>query len=114
MNNFEDEHGAASAQLNCPEDNINLEDKEEIYTRALCRARMRMALYVHATLFTSVIFILVVINLLTTPRSLWVIWPFFGWGIALVLHWFFDAKLLKIYDKIKSEEIARELEARGE
>ena len=74
---------------------------------------MRMALYIHATLFTSVIFILLVINLLTTPRSLWVVWPFFGWGLALVLHWFLDAKLLKIYDKIKSEEIVRELEARG-
>lgn len=89
------------------QEELELMEKEEIYAQALWRARIRIALYIHATLFAFVIFLLVAINLLTTPRTLWVIWPFFGWGTALLLHWFLDVKMLKCYDNIKAEEIAR-------
>ena len=94
------------------QDELTLEEKEDIYTRALFRARRRMALYIHATVFALVILLLAVINLLTTPRDLWVMWPFFGWGIGLSLHWFFAANRVHVYENIKVEEIARQLEDR--
>jgi uncharacterized membrane protein len=93
-------------------DEISQEEKEEIYARAMRRARMKMSLYIHATAFTCVILLLLVINLLTTPSCFWVVWPFFGWGIGLFLHWLSSAKLVRIYERIKTEEIAKQLEHR--
>jgi hypothetical protein len=102
------------------EDGLTLEEKEDIYAKALRRARKRMAFYVHATVYVSVMLLLVVINLLTTPKTLWVIWPFGGWGLGLFFHWasvarqiHLPGKIKAIYDNIKTEEIARELEKRN-
>jgi len=94
------------------EDELTLDEKEEIYGRALFRARMRMARYVHLTAFVFVILLLAVINLLTTPKIMWVVWPFFGWGLVLCLHWILAPKLMRTYENIKDEEIERELEHR--
>jgi len=112
MEQHEHEQAVESNTDLCQQDEPTLEEKKEIYARALCRARMKMALYIHATVFVSVILLLIVINLLTTPGNLWVVWPFLGWGIGLLLHWFFSAKLAGIYENIKDKEIARQLELR--
>ena len=114
MDSHDQEQAVASAAGHGPRDTIELDEKEEIYTRALCRTRIRFALYLHVTLFVFVIILLSAINLLTTPQHLWVQWPFFGWGFALILHWFLGIRLLKFYDNIKAEEIARQLENRGQ
>ena len=113
MKQHEHEQAVDSNTDPCQQDELTLEEKKEIYARALCRARIKMALYVHATVFVCVILLLAVINLLTTPRYLWVVWPFLGWGIGLLLHWFLSAKLAGIYENIKDKEIARQLELRG-
>jgi hypothetical protein len=94
------------------EDELALEEKEDIYDRALFRARMRMAQYIHLTAFATVIVLLAVINLLTTPKTLWVVWPFFGWGSVLGLHWILAPTLMKMYERIKDEEIEKELDRR--
>ena len=114
MEQHEHEHKQAvnSSTDPCQEDELTLEEKEEVYARAVCRARMKMALYLHAALFVSVILLLAAINLSTTPRNPWVLWPFLGWGIGLLLHWFLSTKLAGIYESIKDEEIARQLEVR--
>jgi hypothetical protein len=112
MDNQEHEQVVDSSTDQRLQDELTLEQKEDIYTRALFRARRRMALYIHATVFALVMLLLVVINLLTTPRELWVMWPFFGWGIGLSLHWFFATKRVQIYEHIKVKEIARQLEDR--
>ncbi len=88
------------------------EEKEDIYARALCRTRMKMALYIHAVTYAGVMTLLVVINLLTSPRQLWVVWPLFGWGAGLFLHWLCADRLSRLYENTKAEEIAKELEKR--
>lgn len=93
-------------------DEFSQKEKEDIYARALCRTRMKMALYVHAMVYAGVMLLLVVINLLTGPRPLWVVWPFFGWGAGLFLHWLCADRLSKLYESTKAEEIAKELEQR--
>lgn len=107
-----DEHAQAVdlPVADCTGGKLTSEEQDDIYGRAVCRTRMRMSFYIHAIAFSCVIFLLVVINLLTTPRTLWVVWPIFGWGTALCLHWFLITKFVKLYAKVKSEEIARELE----
>ncbi|MDQ1256497.1 MAG: hypothetical protein QG656_1093 [Candidatus Hydrogenedentes bacterium] len=106
------EHAIDSNTDHAMKKEMTQEEKEEIYARAMRRARMKMSLYIHATAFTCVILLLTVINLLTTPSCFWVVWPFFGWGIVLFLHWLFSAKLVYVYERIKTEEIAKQLEHR--
>ena len=109
------EHGQAtdSSTDHGLKDELTPDEKEEIYARASRRARMKMGLYIHATVFVCVILLLVAVNLLTTPGYLWVLWPFFGWGLGLFLHWFSCARLVRAYRSIKTDEIARQLERRG-
>ena len=113
MDNHEQEQVVDSSTNHRPQAELTLDEKKEIYTRASRRARRRMGLYIHATTFVFVILLLTVINLLTTPRYLWVAWPFFGWGIGIFLHWFSTGKLVKVYKNIKTEEIAKQLEQLG-
>lgn len=42
--------------------------------------------YVHLTQYGAMMVILLIINLLTSPGYLWVIWPALGWGIGVAAH----------------------------
>ena len=42
--------------------------------------------YAHAASFVAVNLFLITINLVTTPNSLWFIFPLFGWGIGFFIH----------------------------
>lgn len=95
-----------------PEDELTLEDKKGVYARASRRARQKLGLYIHTGSFIFVILLLAVINLLTTPGTLWVLYPFFGWGAALLLHWISVKRPVRVYDNIMAREIALELEHR--
>jgi hypothetical protein len=93
-------------------DELPLEEKEAIYARAQRNARMQLGLYIHAMAFVVVMILLLVINLTTTPGTLWVVWPFGGWGLGLLVHAFAAGKLVRLYDEIKEREIVRQLELR--
>lgn len=41
---------------------------------------------VHLIVYAAVNFLLIAINLLTTPKELWFIWPLAGWGLGLIGH----------------------------
>jgi len=86
------------------------EDKEEIYRHARRRARMKLAFWVHATVYVMVMLLLAVINLLASPGTWWVIWPLFGWGLGLLLHWIFGVRFVGMYRSLEEREIAREME----
>ena len=93
-------------------DELTPKEKEKIYARASRRAGMTLGLYIHTAVFVCVILLLTAVNLLTTPGYLWVLWPFFGWGLGLFLHWLSCARLGRAYKSIKVGEIARQLERR--
>jgi uncharacterized membrane protein len=40
----------------------------------------------HLAAYLFVNFLLVAINLLTTPNELWFYWPLLGWGIGILAH----------------------------
>lgn len=42
--------------------------------------------YVHLTQYGAMMVIMLIINLLTSPGYLWVIWPALGWGIGVAAH----------------------------
>lgn len=52
------------------------------------RARAKIGFVRHATVYMLVIAVLIVINLSTSPRYLWFLWPAIGWGIGLAFHGF--------------------------
>lgn len=42
--------------------------------------------YVHAIQYGVVMIGLLILNLITSPGYLWVIWPALGWGIGVAMH----------------------------
>ncbi len=58
----------------------------ENYAEARKRATAKYGFYVHAAVYSAVMVLLVVINLVTSPGVLWFIWPLIGWGFAVALH----------------------------
>jgi hypothetical protein len=41
---------------------------------------------IHFIVYAAVNFLLISINLLTTPDELWFVWPLGGWGLGLAAH----------------------------
>jgi hypothetical protein len=60
---------------------------EEIkYQKAKERVSVLRGFYKHLSVYVIVNLGLFLINMTTSPESLWFIWPLMGWGIAIVLH----------------------------
>ena len=41
---------------------------------------------IHFTAYVLVNLVLIAVNLLTTPDTLWFYWPLIGWGIGIIAH----------------------------
>jgi len=54
--------------------------------RAARRVREKAGFYGHLAVYGASIGFLIVVNLLTNPRHLWVVWPMFGWGVGVMFH----------------------------
>lgn len=53
---------------------------------ALARVRRIKEFYVHLIQYALVIPLLAVVNLISFPQYLWVVWPALGWGLGLAAH----------------------------
>jgi len=60
--------------------------EDDRYKAAKSRVAQLRGFYVHLTAFIVVNAFLIVLNLLTSPQSLWFYWVLLGWGIGLVAH----------------------------
>jgi len=86
-------------------------DEQQMYQQAKERAESKIRFYIHLAVFFGVNFLLMVINLKTSPQSLWFLWPLFGWGIGLVLH---GLKVLDVFNfsaakkRLIEKELAKE------
>lgn len=61
-------------------------ENQEIYERAKERVEAKLEFYRHLAIYVGVNILLTIINLITTPDSLWFVWPLLGWGIGIVVH----------------------------
>lgn len=61
-------------------------DEQAKYERAKKRVEELKGFYSHLTVYVLVNLGLLILNLLTSPHSLWFFWPLFGWGIGVVAH----------------------------
>jgi len=60
--------------------------EESLYEIARSKVNFRLSVKVHVGVFLVVSVLLLTINLIFSPSILWVIYPFFGWIIGVVLH----------------------------
>jgi len=58
----------------------------ENYRQARRRAEAKYGFFVHAAIYIAVMVLLVIINMFTSPGTIWFIWPLTGWGLAVALH----------------------------
>jgi len=61
-------------------------ENEEIYLRAKKRVDAQIGFYIHLAAYAGVNLLLIIINLTTSARHLWFIWPLIGWGIGVAFH----------------------------
>jgi protein-S-isoprenylcysteine O-methyltransferase Ste14 len=59
---------------------------EEKYKEAKKRVEDLKGFYVHFSIYVIVNIMLLVINLITSPDSLWFYWTTIPWGIGLIIH----------------------------
>lgn len=82
----------------------------DVEKKAKKRVKDKKDFYAHLVTFISTMVFLLILNLLTSPGYLWVIWPALGWGIGLVSHYF---KVFGFFgmgtDDWEEEEVEREM-----
>ena len=57
-----------------------------VYNNVKKRVRDIKRFYVNLTSYITVIVVLMIINLATSPYYLWFLWPALGWGVGIALH----------------------------
>ena len=63
-----------------------MSDEQELRRQAERLADMKLGFRRHLFAFVIVNAGLLAINLVTSPNYLWEIWPFIGWGLAVIAH----------------------------
>ncbi len=83
--------------------------EQERYLRARTRVQQLRNFYVHVAVYVFVNMLLLLINLLTDPASLWFYWPLLGWGIAMAVHAFLVYGVGSTWEKEWEERKIREI-----
>lgn len=67
---------------------VKPEDEDEYYERARKRVKELKSFYSNLISYCVIIPFLIIINLITSPKSLWFYFPMLGWGIGIISHAF--------------------------
>ncbi|PCH75654.1 MAG: histidine kinase [Flavobacteriaceae bacterium] len=60
--------------------------KEATFLRAKEKVKQLKEFYTHGIVYVCVITFLIILNLIVSPRYLWVVFPMIGWGIGVFFH----------------------------
>jgi hypothetical protein len=63
-----------------------MEQKEQNLQRARRNARSELGFFIHATAFSLLKLSLFAVNLWSRLSDDWAVFPFFGWGLGLLIH----------------------------
>jgi len=61
-------------------------ENTQAYQKAKKKVQARLGFKIHLAVYLTVNAILISVNLINSPDSLWFIWPLMGWGIAIFWH----------------------------
>jgi signal transduction histidine kinase len=86
------------------------EEERKAYQRARKRAAQEAGFYVHLMWYGIVIGSCLLVNLITTPRFEWWIFPAVGWGIGLVSHFGAVYGWRWIHERVFEPAIQREVQ----
>lgn len=64
----------------------NFSNENSSYYKAQKRVEKIRGFYGNLTSYAAVILVLMILNLATSPKYLWFLWPAFGWGIGVAFH----------------------------
>ncbi|WSO28064.1 2TM domain-containing protein [Chryseobacterium sp. MYb264] len=84
---------------------IKTEDQDKAYERAQKRVKEIKSFYGNLISYCVVIPALIIINLATSPRNIWFIFPMLGWGIGLAAHGMSVFAIGKNWEERKIREI---------
>ncbi len=62
------------------------QDREKIQQKQVVNARRQRGFKAHLIPFVAVNIFLILLNLVTTPKYFWAIYPLLGWGVGLGIH----------------------------
>ena len=84
--------------------------EETKYQKAKERVEALRGFYIHLIVYVVVNLFLFLLNIITSPDSLWFYWPLLGWGIAIVGHalsvyWGIDRRFGADWEEEKVREI---------
>jgi hypothetical protein len=74
-------------QLNIKEEK-KMSEQDIKYEQAKERVSALRRFYAHLTVYIVINLLLLLINIIVSPTTLWFFWPLLGWGIAIALHAF--------------------------
>jgi len=83
------------------------------YQRALREVRIEKAkreFSIHLIVYVIVNVMLIVINLMYTPKYIWFFYPLLGWGIGIAIHYY--AGVVHLLKEMEAEEALAERRAR--
>lgn len=89
-------------------------ENQKAYEKAKRRVEAKIGFYIHLAVYVGVNVLLIIINLSTSPQTLWFEWPLLGWGIGLFFHGmsifvFSGRRLREAKEKMIEKEMKREL-----
>ncbi len=91
------------------EESFRNEEERKAYLRAHKRAAREAGFYIHLMWYGIVIGSCLLVNLITTPRFEWWVFPAVGWGIGLVSHFGAVYGWRWVQERVFEPAIAREV-----
>lgn len=88
---------------------ISLEEYKKAY-REIRKEEEKTAFLVHLVVYILVNIMLIAINLIYTPETIWFLYPLIGWGIGITVHYLFGVHWIE--KTLKEREAKAEYKAR--
>ena len=84
-----------------------MEKNAEVLRIAEEKIESKILIYKHLALFIAINILLCLINLITSCRISWALWPILGWGIILLAHLYY---VIFHTQNLKESMLKKELE----
>lgn len=92
-------------EVNKMAEEISLKEYKEAY-REIVKEEEKRIFLVHLVIYVLVNVMLIVINLIYSPKAIWFFYPLIGWGIGISMHYLFGVRWI--------EKALKEMEAKAE
>lgn len=90
-----------------------MQDDDQAYDRANKRMKEIKSFYGNLISYCIIIPFLIILNLITSPKSLWFYWPMLGWGIGVAAHGMGTFAVGKNWEERKIREILEKQDKNG-